>query len=156
DTYGKIKKQRNVYSLLSRLNGKIANNCNDNKDINHPAFYHYISRHQNVPPWVLKLELTLGELSKFYSNLKSPIRQIISKEYNIQENHLSTLLYFLSQVRNKCAHNERIYDTRVITKLKINPYHEHFNITHRNNFFAILVALKFLMADREYCTFIEY
>ncbi|MGI2329637.1 Abi family protein [Planococcus sp. YIM B11945] len=156
DTFGKINKKKNVYALLSKLNNKIAQNCNTDSSRNHAAFNHYITQHNNIPPWVLKLELTLGELSKFYSNLQSPVRQTIAKEYKVQENVLGTLLYFLSQVRNKCAHNERIYDAKLITKLPINPYHTHFNIQKRNNFFAVLIALKFLMTAEEYKKFIEY
>ncbi|PIC82092.1 Abi family protein [Sporosarcina sp. P1] len=156
DTYGSITKQRNIYILFSKLNNKIAQNCNNNKDRNNPAFVHYIEKYKNIPPWVLKLELTIGELSKFYSNLQSPVRQTISKEYSIQENHLSTLLYFLAQVRNKCAHNERIYDSILITKLKKNEYHDHFNDYKRNNFFSIMVALKFLMSKKEYCSLVDY
>lgn len=156
DTYGSISKQRNIYILLSKLNNKIAQNCNTDIDRNNPAFAHYISKYKNIPPWVLKLELTIGELSKFYSNLQSPVRQTIAKEYAIQENHLSTLLYFLAQVRNKCAHNERIYDSKIITKLKKNKYHDHFHANQRNNFFSILLALKFLMYDKEYYAFVEY
>lgn len=156
DTFGKINKQRNVYGLLAKLNNKISQNCNNDQKKSNPAFYHYLDQYKNIPPWVLKLELTLGELSKFYSNLHSPVRQTIAKEYRIQENFLGTLLYFLSQVRNKCAHNERIYDSTIITKLPKNPFHDHFNITKRDNFFATLVALKYFMTAKEYDLLIVY
>src|SRR5690606_7023539 len=69
---------------------------------------------------------------------------------------LGTLLYFLSQVRNKCAHNERIYDSTIITKLPKNSYHDHFGINKRDNFFAILVALKFFMTTEEFNRLILY
>lgn len=156
DTFGNINKQRNVYALLSKLNNKISQNCNADSSRNNAAFNHYITRYSNIPPWVLKLELTLGELSKFYSNLQSPVRQTIAKEYKVQENVLKTLLYFLSQARNKCAHNERIYDAKLITILPRNSYHTHFNINIRNNFYSILIALKFFMTTEEFMRLIEY
>lgn len=155
DTFGGFQKIGQIHAMLAILNNKISKNTNSNMARNHPAFYHYIRNHKNVPPWVLKLELTLGELSKFYSNLKPPIRQIIANEYGVSEGDLRTIIYFLSQVRNRCAHNERLYDATIITRLKNNPYHTYFGASNTQDFFSILVALKFLMPRKEYVSLIE-
>ena len=156
DTFGNISKKGQVYSLLSKLNNKISQNSARALKRNHPAFAHYLINYDNIPPWVLKLELSLGELSKFYSNLQSPVRQTIAKDYLLSEKFLGTLLYFLSQVRNKCAHNERIFDSKIITLLPANKYHTHFQLTNKNDFFSILIALKFLMKKEEYIDLIQY
>lgn len=156
DTYGNVSKQRNVYDLISRLNKKISSNCNNEKERNHPAFYHYLTKYHNIPPWVIKLEISLGELSKFYSNLKPKLRQIIAKKYKVKENELRTILYFLSQIRNKCAHNERLFDSISIVKLRKNRFHSYFKKSKRDDFFSIIIALKTLMKKEDFKDLYEY
>lgn len=46
---------------------------------------HYINEHNGVPLWVLVNYLTLGNISKMYSNLDDNIRLIIAKDFKLKE-----------------------------------------------------------------------
>jgi len=85
----------------------------------HQSLDHYRQHHKMIPFWVLVQVLTFGELSHFYSRLRSRrLRQVIASEFNkslpkeygnhTPENY-GTFLRVLSDFRNICAHNERFY-----------------------------------------------
>lgn len=66
----------------------------------------------DLPPvWVSCELLTLGRLSRWYSNLASrPIRRAISQPLGIDENILTHAAHHLSYVRNLCAHHSRLWN----------------------------------------------
>lgn len=96
----------------------------DNVDKN-GAIKHYIEEHGSVPLWVLVNYLTIGNLAYLYDILldmdKNTIAKYYSDKYKKQYNttsmprfsseDLGSALKIINLVRNKCAHDERLYNS---------------------------------------------
>lgn len=69
----------------------------------------------DLPPiWALCEIMSFGQLSKSYSNLKRRRdRNVVAKEYNLDESVFQSIVHHLSFVRNKCAHYSRIYNSEL-------------------------------------------
>lgn len=98
-------KSSRVLSIIQTMNNLLTdNNRNGNKTI-----CHYIQNHGYVPLWVLFTVATFGNVSVFYSNLKDKDMDDISSHYGLSASELSSIMYFLTHIRNACAHGHRIY-----------------------------------------------
>lgn len=89
------------------------------------AIKHYIEEHGSVPLWVLVNYLTIGNLAYLYDILldsdKNAIAKYYSDKYKKQYNErsmvrlssedLGSALKIINLVRNKCAHDERLYNS---------------------------------------------
>lgn len=142
-----IKKYDCVCSLLSHLYKTISRNINNDLSITH-----YVSGKNYIPLWVLVNSLSFGEMSKFYTNMHQKERNNVAKyfKWGIKENELGNSLAFLTIIRNRCAHDERLYSYLSTTNLSYNKYFKYFNITTTNNYFAVMITFKLLLSDIEY------
>ncbi len=133
------------------------------KPTEHLYIEHYKKQHQNVPLWVLINALTFGTISKMYQYSTSDIQAFISKEFEgINEGQLRQILQVLTDFRNVCAHNERLFSYRCSQHEIPNlPLHKKLNIPMRGtqylygkrDFFAVFLAFRYLLPNKE---FIEY
>ena len=121
---------------------------------------HQHKNYGNIPLWVLMKALTFGNISVMYSVQKNHIQAQISKEFpGINEKDLTSFLKLLTKFRNVCAHNERLFDFKTkkeqIRNQKI--YADLFpNISsQRNNLFAVLISLKYLLSDDSFCELVD-
>ena len=65
--------------------------------------------------WVVSEVLSLGLLSKLYSNLKPmPTRSAIATTYRLDEKLLASWLHHLTHIRNLCAHHSRLWNREFI------------------------------------------
>lgn len=120
-----------VTKLISKLSSTTQNNTNaKTKD---GEFYHYLTKHQDLPLWVLSNRMTFGEILFFFTALHPTLKETILKdfiddfkyEYNEQiDCPLSSLLpifdnmlHALVSFRNICAHEDRLYN-HVVKKSK--------------------------------------
>lgn len=151
DIQGKNKYSR-VCSLLSELYKKI--NLNINKDL---SITHYANGKNYIPLWVLMNSISMGDLSKFYSNMLQKEREDVAKrlKWGIRENQLSSCLFFLSSIRNRCAHDERLYSFLSHTGLISNNYFHYFKNTVNNNYFCVIIAFKMLLSNKDFTDYIS-
>lgn len=65
-----------------------------------------------LPPlWAVSEVMSFGELSKWYTNLKSnAVRKAISHAFGMNPPVLASWLHHLSTVRNICAHHSRLWN----------------------------------------------
>jgi len=77
--------------------------------------YHFQDKYDEIIPpiWVSVELMTLGEISKWYRNLNIDDRKKIAKYYYLKERYLSTFLLHLTEVRNICAHNGRLWNKKI-------------------------------------------
>lgn len=92
-------------------------------DTSHEIFIaHYRSKYSDPkwpPIWMIAEIMTLGTLSKWYTNLGSQkIRKRIAKVYGLQAPLLDSALHNLTLVRNICAHHARLWDRHLPVSLK--------------------------------------
>lgn len=145
------KKYKFVCELLGSLYKKIA--LNIDKDL---SISHYVNGKNYIPLWVLVNTISMGDISKFYSNMLQHDRNEVAKRmrWGIRENQLASCLFFLSTIRNRCAHDERLYSYLSYTYLCGNNYFNYFRITNNtNNFFAAMIAFKMVLSEKQYTAF---
>ena len=153
----KQKQIRFIQTLIGNINKNIAKNM-ENKYIKH-----YMTKYGFTPLWVLVNILSFGDICNFYKLMKQKERIVISKELNINEFDLTSLLSILSKTRNLCAHDERLYNYEFSTNVSINDtkYHSLLNISKINNryvmgkndLFAVVISLKLLLSKDDYGRF---
>lgn len=136
DTYIAYEFSKN-YGHKNYLIPKNFNNLNKNKelilkfinDINleishqyknaNKMIMHYLDTYKYIPLWVLIRILSFGKVSKFYSFMKQKEQNNISRKFNIQSESLKVYLINLGNVRNICAHGEKLYDVRLKKRINI-------------------------------------
>jgi len=70
--------------------------------------------------WATVEIMTLGQLSKWYANLKSGAdRNLVAHVYDCDEINLVSFLHHLSTVRNLCAHHNRLWNREFIFTFKL-------------------------------------
>lgn len=140
-------KYSQVCTLLSNLYKTIS--ANIGKDL---SISHYATDKNYIPLWVLVNTISLGETSKFFSNMKPKERNDVSRKlkWGLRENQLASCLFFLSSFRNRCAHDERLYSYLSYITLCPNHILRYFHISshNANNYFSVIIALKLLLSPQ--------
>lgn len=128
------------------------------------AIKHYIEEHGSVPLWVLVNYLTIGNLAHLYDVLldidKNTIARYYSDKYKNQHKTTPTLrlasedlgsaLKIINLARNKCAHDERLYNSD-FGHVRVSNIAKHFKLASFNNR-RIIVAVIYLkvLLDKKY------
>lgn len=90
---------------------------------NREAFIqHLLSKYSEpLPPiWAIVEIMTLGQLSRWYANLKNGAdRNLIAHQYDFDEINLVSFLHHLSTVRNFCAHHSRLWNREFTFTFKL-------------------------------------
>ncbi|MCI8999411.1 MAG: Abi family protein [Clostridia bacterium] len=151
------KNRKKFDKFLKDINLEISHQYkNSNKMI-----VHYINKYKYIPLWVLIRILSFGKVSKFYSFMKAKERNVISKKFNIKEEVLKIYLTNLGEVRNICAHDEKLYDINLRFKISNNEYHSILKIqkekeNYKNglqDLFSIVIILKVMLEKEQFSRF---
>lgn len=111
--------QDEMSGLMRILNGKISD-----RPGRKPFVSHYVEKYGSVPLWVLANDLTFGNLSHFYQLQKRSVQNRSCKlvleaagkldgKTRITPQQLLHAFSVLSDFRNLCAHDERLYCSKV-------------------------------------------
>ncbi|MDH4229925.1 MAG: Abi family protein [Nitrospirota bacterium] len=96
-----------------------------NKEVNRSSetfILHLLATYsEELPPvWAVCEVMSLGLLSRWYSNLKPmPTRKAIAAVYAVDEQMLESWLKHLSLVRNTCAHHSRLWNRGFTIKAQL-------------------------------------
>ncbi|MCQ2487565.1 MAG: Abi family protein [Clostridia bacterium] len=146
--YSNTKKRKDIHKFV----------CHVEKQINSKQYEymnHQRNEHGNIPLWVYFKTITLGELSKFYTNQLDSTKSEICHVYpNFREDELETAFDIVTRYRNICAHNERLFDY-VYKKRTMyqTTYHDFFamNASEKNtNIFDLLVCMKLFLEKDDF------
>ena len=144
---------KNITALISDIQRQIASRYSD------PSISHYLKCHGYIPLWVLNNILTLGTISKFYSLMKQKERQEISKIFHISDAELESFLFYLSKIRNFCAHGNRLYCFKSKNPIPTVALHaalelpmnlEQQYIQGKNDLFATMIIFKLLLSKNNF------
>lgn len=128
------------------------------------AIKHYIEEYGTVPLWVLVNYLTIGNLAHFYGILTDTDKNVIAKFYydkyakqyecnhivRISSEDLASALKIINLVRNKCAHDERLYNSN-FKNVKVASIAEYFKFKNYDNSRIVVAILYFkLLLDKKY------
>ena len=128
----------------------------------YPYIIHHVRRYNNVPLWVAVNAMTFGTVSKFYQYMTNDLQVKIRGQYPVvSEKHLHLLITALAKCRNVCAHGERLYCFRTNGQIPDTVLHKKLNIPKRkgqyiygkNDVFAIVLALRYLLPNEEFKVF---
>lgn len=150
DTYGRNKCAK-ANSLIAKINKNIKNNIKKE-----PSVSHYVNEKKYIPLWVVVNTISMGDISKFYSNMIQKERAEVARriKYGVKHNELESYLFFLSTIRNRCAHDERLFSYLSYAGLPQNNYQKYFKITQpKSNYFALITIFKLLLPKNRYCNY---
>lgn len=112
-----VRKRKNYETFVSNVYKTIGQQSGKNSSIDN-----YLEKHKYLPMWVLMNILTFGNLSYFYSFQKAEVQTDFIKNIDAfrgrnidtrERIEFENVLKILSIFRNLCAHNERMYCTKV-------------------------------------------
>lgn len=149
---GNNKRLNDIVSLIANIQNDVS------RQIRHNSIKHYMTQYGYLPLWVLMGILTFGRVSYFYEFMKQQERQSISRLYNIMDDEMIALLKTLTLCRNKCAHDEILYNFNNREAIKNNATHTMLGIPvvggtpikGKHDLFAIVIAIKLLMNKKEF------
>lgn len=92
--------------------------------------HHYSKYQEPLPPvWAAAEIMTLGQLSKWYGNLRHRSdRNAVAHRYDMDESILTSFLHHLSIIRNLCAHHSRLWNREFTFTFRL-PTHRPQAIT---------------------------
>ena len=113
---------------------------------NLPFVKHHKQKYDDhFPIWVAVELFSFGKLSSLYSIMKNRDKKKISAQYDISPEHLEGWIRALLEIRNLCAHYNRVYNL----PLKIMPYLKEEYEQYRNHgasrpikIFPVLIVIK--------------
>jgi abortive infection bacteriophage resistance protein len=103
------------------------------------------------PVWAVVEVMSLGQLSKWYENLKcQALRQRIADGYGMDETVFVSLLHHLTLIRNVCAHHSRLWNRRFtitpkLPRKKPTGLTTTFNTAAPRQLYNALVLIAYLM-----------
>lgn len=107
---------------------------------------HHIQNYRaQFPIWVAVNIMTLGNLKYLYKNIPSRDRKLISRELNLSPATLDSWIDSLRILRNKLAHNMRLYGTTFINTPRWEKHHTTRYQT--NKLFINFLLLNYLLKD---------
>ena len=144
-----------INKFLTNINLEISHQYkNSNKMV-----IHYLNKYNYIPLWVLIRILSFGKVSKFYSFMKQKEQNSIAKKFNIRSEALKTYLMNLGNVRNICAHDEKLYDIILTKRIGITEYHKELKLINdkmiyaTRDLFSIVIILKMLLETEQFRAF---
>lgn len=128
---------------MESLNHQIERNSNQ------PFVLHHIqSFGGKMPLWCAVELLSFTTLSKLYSNMLNPDKDLIAANLNTDSNHLTNWLHCFSILRNSCAHYNRLYKNACTPNISLDgPFLRSNPDVKQDTLFAYIVALLRLIPD---------
>lgn len=153
-----------VTKTISNLSNKILHHSRDNKN---SSIAHYVKKHNHVPIWVIVNYLDFGELRFLLKHSKKSLQNSVAKDLlefinqNIPDNTiplppetLNSFLDNINQMRNICAHNNRLIGFRCHQSTKYwVPLHDKYAITKsedRRSAYDVFLTLQCFVSKSEY------
>lgn len=136
-------KNYNKYHKHNYFIEKIQKEC-VKKNINNLIIEHHQNKYNGkIPIWVIVEFFSIGMLSKFYADMKTQDKKVISKQiFNTSFLYLDTWLKCLTILRNKCAHYARLYNTHFVVRPKLD-----LNFNKKPYLFEQIIVLKKLYTN---------
>ncbi|BBH27272.1 hypothetical protein SG0102_22060 [Intestinibaculum porci] len=115
---------------------------------------HYIKSIEHVPLWVFINFISFGTCSKMYKNMNSREQTLISKSIapSLEIQDLSAFMEYLTNIRNICAHDERLYAYICSSMPPGMPLMQYFHLSEkaRKSYFGLIITLKYFLSRKEF------
>ena len=146
-------KSRRVRDLIEKMKRQVRVN-----GAHHMATMHYMNNYGYIPLWVLVKVLSFGIVCELYTILKPEDQLAVADIFNTTPEYLENFLPILANYRNLCAHEDVVYEHRTEKTIFNTIYHEKLEIPRmedeyiygKNDIFALLIILKFLLRKDDF------
>ena len=154
-----IKEARRVDDVLSKMKRQIR--INGEK---HTATFHYMSKYNYVPLWILVKVLSFGLINELYGILKEEDKQEIADVYGLDKDTLKIYIQLLSNYRNLCAHEDIVYDHKTQVYIDDTKYHNLLGLKQnslgeyiqgKTDLFAVVIIFKQMLQKERFKDFIR-
>lgn len=145
-----------VSQLINDLNDVVSKGIRKNKEM----ITHFTTRGKIVPIWVLIENLEFGTLRSFYNCLNQSLRETIARTYyNLSESVLKNFIAYLNEIRNVCAHDNRLLFFCCKYKINNMPLHHNLGIAlnssgsyirGKKDCFTLLIIMKYLLTEKDF------
>ena len=132
----------NHQGFMSRVNHLI--DCNDEREF----VRHYNSKYDGkFPLWVVMELFSFGTLAFFYKDMHSADKKALANEfYNCSASEMDNWIFCLNELRNYCAHYNRLYGNN-FPVLPRTP--KNFEVELKDDLFGYIIAMKMLYHDKQ-------
>ena len=124
--------------FLDKLNEEI------DRQQNLPCVKHHKNKYGgHFPIWAAIELLSFGNVASLYSIMKSSDQREVAKEFKTDAYHLHSWMLALVEIRNICAHSNRVYNMPLKQPPKL--YAEHSKYGKTNKVFPVILVIKRLL-----------
>ena len=120
---------------------------------------HYIKSLEHVPLWVFINFISFGTCSKMYKNMNPKEQTLISKSLASinAPSMFATFMEYLTNIRNICAHDERLYCYICFMRPPELPLMRYFNLSNKSikSYFGLVIVLKKFLSHNEFHFFYQ-
>jgi len=146
-------KSRQINDLLKKMKRQIRVNGSQ-----HSATMHYLTNYGYIPLWIVVKVLSFGIVSELYSILKVDDQKDIAAIYDIESEELIIYLLVLANYRNKCAHEDILFDHRTQREITDTKFHHFLNIPlmdgeyiyGKDDIFSLVIIMKEMLLEDEF------
>jgi len=145
---------------------KLSGIINRQKNRSGSSIHHYVHAYGNVPIWVLVNYIDFGDLRHMIINSRKAIQNKVARDIlaftkqNLPHitvftpEHMIDLLSNINELRNVCAHNNRMigFECRRDSKYW-SELHDRYNLSQRNrrhDIYSIYVSLQCFLSETEF------
>lgn len=165
DFYLDINNYDNKHSILaSQLVTKLNKELNYALTKSNPMICYYKTKYNATPLWIFINIITFGTLSKMYECLPSNVRDAIAiqlskiSQVKLFPDTIQNALNVLVFLRNKCAHDQRVYDFNSFpTNIKPNQFTAKYLSSQNNiqSLFGTISCFTYFLKPVEFASFIK-
>ena len=154
-----IKESRRVDDVLNKMKRQIR--INGEK---HTATFHYMSKYNYVPLWILVKVLSFGLINELFGILKEEDKQEIAELYGMDKDTLKVYIQLLSNYRNLCAHEDIVFDHKTQVYIDDTKYHDLLKIKQnslgeyiqgKTDLFAVVIIFKQVLQKDRFSDFMK-
>lgn len=168
-SYAPYKDNHYRDDVITRFN-EIKSNAQSEKyikDTRYNAIRNCLDKNRPIPIWVMFTVIDMGTLSKFYCALQLDTKKAIAKHivkiYNTPMNSkdLSNALRIMTDIRNICAHNQRLIYYKPSIRLSHNNYlvqkyyGDKYTLDTLGNINCLFIVLAQLTDNSTFYAFLE-
>lgn len=116
---------------------------------------HNIVTYGNLPIWVAVEIITFSTISMLFSNLLTIDKKQISKKYynKVGPDKLENWFRISTNIRNRCAHHSRLYNSYLSSNVKMFKEMRTENINNKSLFAYIVIVKKILRNEKQWIRF---
>lgn len=149
------EKNKDWYKWILEKNWKLKEKFLNEKSSSYVKnFFQKYSSEDFLPSWMFFEELSIWDIEKLFRILDREKRVKIATKFNTYEKHFITWISLITVIRNICAHHWRLWNRKLIIKLKTDDvkFRNYFQIEENNwkkevisNFYNSSLVISYLL-----------